>query len=314
MPPVLAVVVPAYNEEPVLEETAAKLVSTLDELRAKSKIHPSSFIYFVDDGSRDRTWEIIENLHRAKGVVKGLRLSRNAGHQNALLAGLLEVRNRMDCVVTIDADLQDDLSIIESMVDHFSAGHDIVYGVRKERNEDSFFKKYTALFFYRLMQWMGVELIYNHADYRLASRRVIDCLSDFREVNLFLRGIFPLIGFSSAEVYYDRKKRLAGESKYSFRKMISFALNGITSFSVTPLRVVTITGFLISFVTLLMSIWVLLGFLRGMTVPGWASTVLPFYLLGGFQILSIGLIGEYIGKIYKEVKARPRFIKETELF
>ncbi len=314
VPPVLAIVVPAYNEEAVLEETAAKIVSALDELKAKSTVHSSSFVYFVDDGSRDRTWEIIAKLHKEKSVVKGLKLSRNTGHQNALLAGLLQVKDRIDCVISMDADLQDDVSIIETMVDRFSEGYEVVYGVRKERDNDSFFKKFTALFFYKLMQWMGVELVYNHADCRLASRRVIDSLSDFREVNLFLRGIFPLIGFKSTEVNYNRKKRLAGQSKYPLGKMISFALTGITSFSVAPLRMVTVIGFIISFLTLLMSIWVLFGYLRGNVVPGWASTVLPFYLLGGFQILSIGLIGEYIAKIYKEVKARPRFIKDTELF
>lgn len=314
MLPVLAVVVPAYNEEAVLEATAAGLIAVLDDLKTKGKIDISSFIYFVDDGSRDRTWEIIARLHKENDVVKGLKLSRNTGHQNALFAGLLQVKDRSICVISMDADMQDDLSTIETMVDCFSEGYDVVYGVRKERDNDSFFKKYTALFFYRLMQWMGVELIFNHADCRLTSRKVVDCLSDFREVNLFLRGIIPLIGFRSTEVYYRRNRRYAGESKYPLGKMVSFALNGITSFSVAPLRIVTLSGFLVSLLAMMLSLWVLYGYFRGDTVPGWASTVLPFYLLGGFQILSLGLIGEYIGKIYQEIKARPRFIKDTELF
>jgi glycosyltransferase involved in cell wall biosynthesis len=312
--PVLAVVVPCYNEEPVIKETARQLLAIINELKTKARIQPLSFIYFVDDGSRDTTWDIISEMHEQENSIKGLKLALNAGHQYALLAGLLNLYKKADCVITIDADLQDDVSVINDMVDQFYMGYDIVYGVRKERHQDSFFKKYSAQFFYKLMQRMGVNIVYNHADYRLTSKRVLENLSEFKEVNLFLRGIFPLIGFKSTTVYYNRIKRFAGESKYPLRKMLSFALNGITSFSVTPLRIITISGFIISLISAVMSIWALVAFLRDTTFPGWASIVVPIFLLGGFQLLSIGLIGEYIGKIYKEVKSRPRYIKEMELF
>ncbi|MDH4231630.1 MAG: glycosyltransferase family 2 protein [Nitrospirota bacterium] len=312
--PLLAVVVPCYNEEPVIKNTAGRLLEVLDDLKSKSFIHPSSFLYFVDDGSKDGTWEIIASLHRAENSIKGLKLSRNAGHQNAVLAGLLNVKNRVDCVVTLDADLQDDISVIKTMVEDFLAGKEIIYGVRKERKSDTILKKITALFFYRFMRFMGADIVFNHADFRLCSKRVLDELADFREVNLFLRGIFPLLGFESSIVYYDRSERLAGKSKYPFRKMLSFAFEGITSFSVAPMRFVSVVGFLVFVASLLLSVWALVSALTGKVIPGWASTVIPIYFIGGVQLLSIGLIGEYIGKIYKEVKARPRFIKEKELF
>jgi polyisoprenyl-phosphate glycosyltransferase len=312
--PVLAVVVPCYNEESVMEETAAQLNATLEDLKRKNKIDSSSYIYFVDDGSSDETWNIIGRLCETGSVFKGLKLSRNTGHQNALLAGLMSVKDRMDCVISIDADLQDDISVIEKMIDLFHQGYEIVYGVRKERHEDSFFKKYSALLFYKIMQLMGVELIYNHADFRLSSRKVILSLSDFKEVNLFLRGIFPLIGFKGTEVYYDRGKRFAGESKYPLGKMIAFALNGITSFSIKPLRFIALAGFAISLLSVVFMMWALFSYFIDRTIPGWASTVLPIYFLGGVQLFTVGIIGEYIGKIYNEVKARPHYIKERELF
>jgi glycosyltransferase involved in cell wall biosynthesis len=312
--PVLAVVVPCYNEALVIEETARQLSSVLDNLKQQNKIDSSSYVYFVDDGSTDGTWDTIERLHKEDGLLKGLKLSRNTGHQNALLAGLMGVKERMDCVVSIDADLQDDISAIEKMVDLFHKGYEVIYGVRKGRDEDSFFKKYSALMFYKLMQWLGVNFISNHGDFRLASGRAISALSTFHEVNLFLRGIFPLVGLKSAEVYYDRKKRLAGESKYPFRKMLAFALDGITSFSIKPLRTIAFAGLVISLLSLILTMWALFGYFTDRTVPGWASTVLPIYFLGGLQLFTIGIIGEYIGKIYSEVKARPRFISERELF
>lgn len=314
IPQVLAIVVPCYNEETVIEKTAQSLMAVLDDLKSQKIIDPSSFIYFVDDGSKDKTWDIIVKLHDTHATIKGLKLSKNVGHQHALFAGMLGVKDRVDCVITIDADLQDDVSVIKSMVDKFSNGCEIVYGVRKERKSDTFFKKYTALFFYKLMHLMGVDLVYNHADYRLASKRVIEELSQFREVNLFLRGVFTCIGFNTAKVFYNRNKRLAGETKYPLKKMILFALEGITSFSVAPMRLVTLAGAVVFILSLFMSFWTFITVFTANVVPGWASTVIPIYFLGGIQLLSIGIIGEYIGKIYKEVKARPRFIKEREIF
>ncbi|MEK6590633.1 MAG: glycosyltransferase family 2 protein [Nitrospinota bacterium] len=312
-PPILAIIVPCYNEEPVIEETAQRLMAVMDNLKSQSKIAPSSFIYFVDDGSKDNTWSNIVKLHNNNKAIKGLKLSKNVGHQNAILAGLVNVKGQVDCAITIDADLQDDVSAIEKMVGNFSQGYEIVYGVRKERKTDSIFKRFTALLFYKFIKLIGADLVYNHADYRLTSRRVIEELSQFREVNLFLRGIFPLMGFKSINVYYDRGERLAGVSKYPLKKMLAFALEGITSFSVTPLRLVTLTGAIVFVFSLALSIWAFIMVFTGNVVPGWASTVIPIYFLGGIQLLSIGLIGEYIGKIYKEVKVRPKFIKDKEL-
>jgi glycosyltransferase involved in cell wall biosynthesis len=312
-PPILAIIVPCYNEEPVIEETAQRLMAVMDNLKSQSKIAPSSFIYFVDDGSKDNTWSNIVKLHNNNKAIKGLKLSKNVGHQNAILAGLVNVKGQVDCAITIDADLQDDVSAIEKMVENFSQGYEIVYGVRKERKTDSIFKRFTALLFYKFIKLIGADLVYNHADYRLTSRRVIEELSQFREVNLFLRGIFPLMGFKSINVYYDRGERLAGVSKYPLKKMLAFALEGITSFSVTPLRLVTLTGAIVFVFSLALSIWAFIMVFTGNVVPGWASTVIPIYFLGGIQLLSIGLIGEYIGKIYKEVKVRPKFIKDKEL-
>ena len=311
--PLLAIVVPCYNEEEIITKTLNELQGILDELRADSSIHEDSFIYCVDDGSNDRTWELIGEEHSLNKAVKGLKLAANVGHQNALLAGLLSVQSGIDCIVSIDADLQDDVTVIRDMVAEYSDGYDIVYGVRNKRGSDSIFKHYSASFFYRIMHFLGVNIIYNHADYRLISKRVVESLSSFREVNLFLRGIIPIIGFKATQVFYDRKARLAGKTKYPLSRMLSFAWDGITSFSVVPLRIVTVMGALIFLVTLLMSAWALYGKLTGHVLPGWTSTVLPIYFIGGIQVMCIGIVGEYLGKIYMEVKARPRFIKDVEL-
>lgn len=305
----LSVVMPCYNEEEVLEETTRRLLKLFSELIEKKKINGDSRIYFVDDGSRDRTWEIIEKLAGEHHQVCGIKLSRNRGHQNALLAGLLNAEG--DALVSLDADLQDDISVMEKMLDKHREGCDIVYGIRKHRDTDTKFKRVTAQGFYKLMGWGGVDIIYNHPDYRLMSRRAIEHLREFKEVNLFIRGIVPLIGFKSGKVYYDRAERYAGRSKYPLKKLLAFAWNGITSFSILPLRLITVLGFVTSVFTFFMICWILaVKFLTGKAVPGWASTVLPIYFLGGIQILSIGVIGEYLGKIYEESKARPRFIIE----
>lgn len=303
----LGVVVPCYNEQEVLPETIAQITAFLHTLVTRGKIAPDSRIYFVDDGSRDRTWQLIVEASRRDATVKGLRLSRNRGHQNALLAGLLTAEG--DALISLDADLQDDIHVIEDMVDAFANGNHVVYGVRRTRAQDTFFKRATARAFYRLMTLMGVETVYDHADYRLLSRAAINGLREFNEINMFLRGLVPLIGYQSTTVHYDRHSRFAGESKYPLRKMIAFALEGITSFSTVPLRFITLFGLSIAFGTILMSGWILLvKLINEQAVPGWASTVLPIYFLGGVQLLSIGVIGEYLGKVYTEVKHRPRFI------
>ncbi len=306
---VLAVVVPCYNEEEVLPETASRMFALFDRLIAANKISPQSRVYFVDDGSRDRTWEIIQSLSQRGLPVVGIKLSRNRGHQNALLAGVFTAEG--DAVVSIDADLQDDINAIETMVDRFSEGCDIVYGVRKRRETDTFLKRFTAESFYRLIAVLGAQTVFNHADYRLLSRRAIEALQEYREVNLFVRGIVPLIGYRSAVVQYDRDARFAGESKYPLRKMIALALDAVTSFSVVPLRFISFLGFVVFLFACVMSGYVLwIRLFTEIAVPGWASTTLPVYLLGGAQILCLGVIGEYLGKLYSEVKARPRFIIE----
>lgn len=305
----LGIVVPCYNEQAVLPETCARLLSLLEMLRQKGKVSGESKLWFVDDGSQDETWRMLESMARRDGRVKAIKLSRNRGHQNALLAGLLTAEG--DVLVSIDADLQDDIAVLEDMLDKFGGGSEIVYGVRKSRNTDSFAKRLTAVAFYRLMHLLGARSIFNHADYRLMSRRAIEALREFREVNLFLRGIVPLIGLNSAVVYYDRHERFAGETKYPLRKMVGLALNAITSFSVTPLRIITAIGFLIFAGSMVTSAWVLwVRIFSDTAVPGWASTVLPMYFLGGIQIPCLGVIGEYLGKLYSETKARPRYIVE----
>jgi glycosyltransferase involved in cell wall biosynthesis len=274
----------------------------------KGIVSEKSFIGIVDDRSRDRTWEILRQIVVNNKNIKAIRLSSNRGHQYALLAGLTYYCADADCLISMDADLQDDVSVMEEMISKFKQGNDIIYGVRKNRPGDSPFKKTTALAFYRFLRSFGAEVVYNHGDYRLTSRRVNEELKNFNESNLYLRGIFPLLGFNTALVYYDRKERMAGVTKYPFRKMVSLALEGITSFSTVPLRIITFTGFLVFIICLFLMGYVLIAYIQGKTIAGWVSTVLPFYFLGGIQILCIGVLGEYLGKIYKEVKRRPRFI------
>jgi polyisoprenyl-phosphate glycosyltransferase len=305
----LGVVIPCYNEEEVLPETAQRMKAVIVRLISLGKISGHSRVIFVDDGSRDRTWDLIERLSSESPLFAGIKLSRNKGHQNALVAGLFTVEG--DAVISIDADLQDDINSIEDMVDRFLAGADIVYGIRKHRDSDTFFKRVTAQSFYKLMQLLGADSVNDHADYRLMSRRAIESLKQYREVNLYLRGIVPLIGFRSDFVYYERTKRLAGKSKYPLMKMAGFALEAITSFSVVPLRLVTLSGFVIFLGSLGISCWALwVKLFTDAALPGWTSIVLPVYFLGGIQIFCIGMLGEYVGKIYGEVKSRPRFFIE----
>jgi polyisoprenyl-phosphate glycosyltransferase len=307
--PVLAIVVPCYNEEEVLPETARRLGDLMDRMVLAGKVSAESTIRFVDDGSRDRTWQLIEELAVSSPRFRGVKLSRNRGHQNALLAGVFSAEG--DAVVTIDADLQDDIEVIAQMVDHFNSGTEIVYGVRESRTSDTAFKRGTAEGYYRLLKLMGVDLVFNHADYRLMSRRALQCLQEYSEVNMFLRGIIPLLGFRTATVFYARSERFAGESKYPLRKMLALAIDGVTSFSVAPLRFISLLGFLVCAFSLVMVGIVLYGKLvQNGTIPGWASSVLPIYFLGGVQLLSIGILGEYVAKIYLESKRRPRFFVE----
>lgn len=306
---ILSIVVPCFNEDAVLEETYARLGALRDQLVAGGKISDRSELVFVDDGSRDSTWETINSWVREGAPVVGVKLSRNCGHQNALLAGLSSANG--DAVITIDADLQDDERAIERMVDAFHEGHEVVYGVRAKRALDTWFKRTTARTFYRLLGALGVQTVFDHADYRLLSRRAITYLQQFNEVNLFLRGVIPLLGLRSTIVHYDRRARFAGESKYPLRKMIEFALNGITSFSVTPLRAITCLGFAVSLACVALALWALVVKLTSANaVPGWASTILPIYFLGGVQLFCAGVLGEYVGKIYIEIKRRPRFLIE----
>lgn len=309
----LSIVVPCYNEEKVVEETARRLRGVLDALVEKRKIASDSFILFVNDGSRDATWSLIERLYAADPHICGLSLAQNSGHQNALMAGLAAVTERCDAAVSIDADLQDDTAVIEDMVDAFAAGADIVYGVRRTRKSDTFFKRTTAQAFYRLMSWLGVRTVYNHADFRLMSRRALRQLAEYPERNLFLRGIIPTIGYKTATVFYDRHERFAGESKYPLFKMLNFAIDGITSFSVKPIRLIASMGFIILFITLIMAGYTLVSFFCGETVEGWTSLMLSLWFLGSVILIAIGTIGEYIGKIYVEVKRRPRYNVETFL-
>lgn len=311
--PIIGIVSPCYNEELVLHETSSQINTILEDLISKEIISDKSFAVFVDDGSKDKTWQVIEENASKFNVIKGLKLAGNVGHQKALLAGLLTFKEEADALISIDADLQDDVRVIEDMILKFKSGVDVVYGVRKERTTDTFFKKNTALLFYNLMKKMKVNIVYNHADYRLCSKRVLNALSEFGEVNLFIRGIIPTIGFKKENVYYDRLERLAGESKYPFKKMAAFAWNGITSFSTYPLKLVTIIGFVIFFVCLLMSGYALIALFYDKLVPGWLSTVLPMYFLGGIQLFCFGIIGEYVGKIYSEVKQRPRYFIDKKV-
>lgn len=310
----LAIVVPCYNEEEVLRETSARLKSVIDNMIGKDKISSSSYVLFVNDGSRDLTWSIITDLHESNKVFKGLNLARNVGHQNALVSGLEFVTDKCDIAVSIDADLQDDVDVIEQMVDKYSLGNDIVYGVRSSRDKDTFFKKNSALFFYKVMRFLGVDTVYNHADYRLMSSRALKQLSLFKEKNLFLRGIVPLIGYKTEKVYYKRENRFAGTSKYPFKKMLNFALEGITSFSVKPLRIISIIGLISLLVSCISFVYIVVTYLRGYNIQGWTSLMSSLWFIGSLTLISLGIIGEYIGKIYTEVKGRPRYNVESVLF
>ncbi len=306
--PILYLVVPCYNEEEVLPETSRRLREKLTVLTAEGRISEKSRIVFVNDGSKDKTWEIIAGLHQADPLFCGVCLSRNKGHQNALLAGLMTAKEHADIVISMDADLQDDVDAVDGMIAAYAEGHDVVYGVRSSRKKDSFFKKFTAESFYKLMKLLGVDIVFNHADYRLMSRRALDALAEFDEVNLFLRGIVPLVGFSSTTVEYERHERFAGESKYPLKKMLAFAFDGITSFSIKPIRLIAFLGLLIFLVSLVMLLWSLISKLVGATVAGWTSIVGSIWMIGGIQLLCLGVIGEYIGKIYAETKHRPKYI------
>ena len=304
----LYLVIPCYNEEEVLPETSKRLKEKYTALMSAGKIDADSKIVFVNDGSKDKTWEMIRTLHESDPVFRGICLSRNRGHQNALLAGLMTVKEECDAVISLDADLQDDIDAIDAMVEKYHKGYDVVYGVRSSREKDSFLKRTTAEGFYKFMGAMGVETVYNHADFRLMSRRALDALEEFREVNLFLRGMVPLVGFKSTEVTYERGERFAGESKYPLRKMLGLATEGITSLSVKPIRMIAALGVLVFLVSLGVLIYSVIRKIMGVTVPGWAFLAVSIWALGGIQLLSIGIIGEYIGKIYLETKRRPRFI------
>lgn len=311
--PVLAIVVPCYKEEAVLHETHKRLSQLLDRLATKERISPKSYILYVNDGSTDRTWEIIKEFYKNTSYACGLNLAGNVGHQNALMAGLNAVKERCDAAISIDADLQDDVNVISEMVERYMEGNDIVYGVRRERKTDTFFKRTTALAFYRLMKTMGAKSVYNHADYRLMSSRAIQQLCRFRERNLYLRGLVPLIGYQTACVYYNRDKRFAGESKYPFKKMLNFAIDGITSFSVKPVRMIFWLGCIFLLIALCVTIWTLRAYFLHDTVPGWSSLMISLWLVGGTILVSLGIVGEYIGKIYIEVKDRPRYNEEELL-
>lgn len=312
--PILTIVVPCYNEEEVLPETITRLDCLLKDLLDEELISGNSKLLFVDDGSRDMTWPVIYRESLKNPRIKGLKLSRNVGHQNALLAGLLTAKEASDCVVSIDADLQDDPGVIRDFIVRFRSGFEIVYGVRSKRETDTWFKRSTAQGFYKLMDKMGVNIVYNHADYRLMSKRALDELERFEEVNLFLRGIVPLLGYKSTSVSYERQERLAGETKYPLKKMLAFAFDGITSFSVTPIRFVLFIGFFSFFVSLLFGGYFLSLKFFGTTQTGWTSLITSIWLIGGLQLIAIGLIGEYIGKIYKESKRRPKFSIEIDTF
>jgi glycosyltransferase involved in cell wall biosynthesis len=307
---VVYLVIPCLNEEEVLPEAAKRITEKLSQIISDGKASPESRILFVDDGSRDRTWEMIAELHITNPYICGLKLSRNQGHQKALLAGLLTAKDLCDCTISLDADLQDDIEVIGEFIDQYNGGCEVVYGVRKKRDKDTIFKRTTAVLFYKFMRSMGVDIIYNHADYRLLSRKALDALSEFGEVNLFLRGIVPLIGFKSSTVLYDRNERFAGKSKYPLKKMLAFAFDGITSFSIKPIRLISALGLIVFLCSIAALIYALISRLTGNAQAGWATTVGSIWMLGGIQLLALGICGEYIGKIYSEVKSRPLYIIE----
>ena len=308
MTPVLYMIIPCYNEEEVLPITSGMFLQKMEELEEKGLVSPDSKILFINDGSKDKTWEIIQELSRKDRHFMGISQSRNRGHQNAVLAGLMEAKDRCDITISIDCDGQDDINAMDEMVKEYLNGCEVVYGVRSKRDTDTFFKRFTAESFYKLMNWLGAEVVFNHADYRLISSKVLKEFQNFKEVNIFLRGMIPLVGFKSTSVYYERHERIAGESHYPLSKMLALAFNGITSLSVKPLRMIITLGFLISILSFIGVIWSVVVSLLGHSVAGWASIVSMVCFIGGIQLLCLGVIGEYIGKIYLEVKARPRYI------
>lgn len=306
-------VIPCYNEQEVLPETSARIRAKINELIAKGKIDTDSRVVFVNDGSKDNTWEIITKLHQEDPIFQGINLSKNMGHQNALLAGLMTVKETCDVSISMDADLQDDINAIEEMIDKYNEGCDVVYGVRSARTTDTFFKRATAEGFYKVMNGLGANTVYNHADYRLMSRRALLGLAEFGEVNLFLRGIVPMVGYKSDVVYYERAERFAGESKYPLKKMLSFAVEGITSLSTKPIKMITGLGGIMFLISIAVLIYSLVRYFTGNTISGWTTTVISLWFIGGVIMVSLGVIGEYIGKIYLETKNRPRFIIESYL-
>ena len=306
--PTLIIVIPCYNEEKVLPITAPMFKEKIENLKSSGKIGAESKVLFVNDGSKDTTWDIIQSLSSGDTVFEGLSLSRNRGHQNALLAGLMEAKDLCDITISIDCDGQDDINAMDQMVDEYLNGAEIVYGVRSKRDTDTFFKRFTAQSYYKLLNKMGGEIVYNHADYRLVSSRVLNEFANFEEVNIFLRGMFPLVGFKSTSVYYERHERIAGESHYPLSKMLALAFDGITSLSIKPIRFITGMGAFFALVSIVLIVYVLISFFTGNTVPGWSSNLISVCLIGGIQLISLGMIGEYIGKIYLETKHRPRYI------
>lgn len=306
-------VVPCYNEEEVLPETVKRLSSKLETLIKNNIADEKSRMLFVDDGSKDKTWELIEQFSSENKYVGGVKLSRNRGHQNALLSGLMTAKGKCDCVISLDADLQDDIGVIDEFIKKYNEGCEIVYGVRSSRKKDTFFKRSTAQGYYKFMSMLGVDIVYNHADYRLLGSRALDALSEYKEVNLFLRGIVPLIGYRCDYVYYERSERFAGESKYPLKKMLRFAIDGITSFSVKPLKLISNIGIIICILSIIGFIYALVSVLMGVAAAGWASLMCSIWFLGGLQMFSIGIVGTYVGKIYSEVKARPRYKIEKEI-
>lgn len=311
--PVLYIVVPCYNEEEVLPMTISQLSITLSQLIANKLISKKSAMLLIDDGSDDLTWSLISKNNQNHSFVRGIKLTRNAGHQNALFAGMMHAKNYADLIISIDADLQDDIHVIQEMIAKYHEGFEVVYGIRNSRPTDTYFKRFTAETFYKMMKKMGTDIVYNHADFRLLSKRALEELSQYEESNLFLRGIIPMIGFHSTNVLYDREDRLAGKSKYPFKKMVSFALDGVTSLSVTPIRYVTGIGFMMFFISVIVGFYSLTREFMGHAVKGWTSLMTSVWLIGGIQLICLGLIGEYIGKIYKETKRRPKYHVETVL-
>ncbi|MGN1131848.1 MAG: glycosyltransferase family 2 protein [Ruminococcus sp.] len=309
----LYLAIPCYNEEEVLFDTTEKLTRKYDQLIADGKITDDSKIVYIDDGSKDRTWEIISGLYKTNTYVNGIKMSRNRGHQNALLGGLMTIKDDCDCVISIDADLQDDINAFDKMLEDFENGSEIVYGVRSKRATDTAFKRMTAQGFYKILSALGAEVVYNHADFRLMSRRALNALAEFKEVNLFLRGLVPLVGYKSSVVTYERSERLAGESKYPLKKMLGLAWDGVTSLSMKPIRMITALGVIVFCISIIMLIYSFIMWAIGNTVSGWTSMTVSIWAIGGLQILAIGVVGEYIGKIYMETKNRPRFIVEEQL-